>query len=301
MKKSKRVISVALALIIALSILTVGASAFTVSALGKTTLTKAVYNANATVTLGWTAASGANRYQIAKKMIYDSSYTYTEVNTTTYTDINLGYGTIIYYQVRPMYVKGKSVSYGAWSNTKSVTTLYKPTITSMNFLGNILNINWNRIFGAMEYKLAFKRVGDKAWNYRTVSKTYYNIPNPTKDAVYIAQVCPIAGKVSGPWSSAKTANPNALSKPVITSAGLAAWYTDMLIVSWTVQGPAERFVLYYKRAQDSGWSSINTSSLSEYIDGFDPNTVYYFQVRAFGMNGEASPYSAVKSYTTPAA
>lgn len=105
----------------------------------------------------------------------------------------------------------------------------------------------------------------------------------------------------GQWSAGKTANPNQISKPVITSAGLAAWYTDMLIVSWTVQGPAERFVLYYKRAQDSGWSSINTSSLSEYIDGFDPNTVYYFQVRAFGMNGEASPYSAVKSYTTPAA
>lgn len=299
MKKSKRIISVALALIIALSTFAVSTS-ITAGAIGKTTLNTAVYNANATVKLGWTAASGANRYQIAKKAIYDSKYSYMEVFDTSFTDTNLVYGTVIYYQIRPMYVKGKSVTYGAWSNTKAVTTLYKPTITSMNFLGDCLNINWNKIFGALGYKLAFKRIGDKAWNYRTVNKTYYNVPNPTKGAVYVAQVCPIAGNIAGPWSSAKTADPNAISKPVIKSAGLAAWYTDMIVVSWTVEGPAERFIFYYKRAQDPAWDSINTSGRSEVIDGVDPNTTYYFQVRAIGMNGQSSPYSAVKSFTTPA-
>ena len=78
MRKSKKILSVTLALIIALSTLIVGTSAITVNAAtpSKVTLVSTAYNTNATVTLGWTAASGASGYQIAKKRITDKGYTY---------------------------------------------------------------------------------------------------------------------------------------------------------------------------------------------------------------------------------
>ena len=187
MKASKKILSVTLALIIALSALMVGTSAVTANAAVKpvkVTLNKTEYRTDATVTLGWTAASGANRYQIAKKKLYDSKYTYTEVNNTTYNEY------------------GKSKTYGAWSNTKSITTLFRPTVTALRYLnGNMLNINWNKIKGVSHYKLAFKRTTDKAWNYRDAKSTYYNVPNATKGARYYIQVCPMNGKIAGQWSA----------------------------------------------------------------------------------------------------
>ena len=72
MMTSKKILSVTLALIIALSTLAAGTSAVTANAAVKpvkVTLKSTAYNSNATVTLGWTAASGARGYQIAKKKI----------------------------------------------------------------------------------------------------------------------------------------------------------------------------------------------------------------------------------------
>lgn len=300
LKKTKRIISAALALIIAISVITIGSTSFAAATTGKTTLTTAVYNSDATITLGWSAASGANRYQIAKKKLYDSGYAYTEVTKTTYNDKNIVSGTIYYYQIRPVYVKGKSVSYGAWSSTKSVATLYKPTITSMIFYGDILNINWNKIKGALGYRLAFRRITDTTWNYRIITTNFYNVPNPTKGAVYVAQVRALHGSVASAWSSAKTVNPNIPQQPVITSIGPVAWYNDVFIVTWIAAGEAEKFTVYYKRKQDGAWSSVDTSIHNQIFGDLDANTLYYFQVRAFGKNSEASPYSTVKSYTTPA-
>ncbi|WP_407723430.1 extracellular solute-binding protein [Ruminococcus sp. JL13D9] len=207
MRKSKKFLSVTLALIIALSTLIVGTSAITVNAAtpSKVTLVSTAYNTNATVTLGWTAASGANGYQIAKKRITDKGYTYLTSTGTSYNDKKVITGTIYYYQVRAFYKSGKNITYGAWSNSKSITTLYRPTVTSLNYLNNnLLNINWNKILGVSHYKLAFKRTIDKAWNYRNVKNTYFNISNPTKGTTYTIQVCPMNGTLAGQWSLVKS-------------------------------------------------------------------------------------------------
>ena len=205
MKASKKILSVTLALIIALSALMVGTSAVTANAAVKpvkVTLNKTEYRTDATVTLGWTAASGASGYQIAKKRITDKSYTYLTAAGTSYHDKNIIAGTIYYYQVRSVYKSGKSKTYGAWSSTKSITTLFRPTVTALRYLnGNMLNINWNKIKGVSHYKLAFKRTTDKAWNYRDAKSTYYNVPNATKGARYYIQVCPMNGKIAGQWSA----------------------------------------------------------------------------------------------------
>ena len=207
MRKSKKILSVTLALIIALSTLIVGTSAITVNAAtpSKVTLVSTAYNTNATVTLGWTAASGANGYQIAKKRITDKGYTYLTATGTSYNDKKVITGTIYYYQVRAFYKSGKNITYGAWSNSKSITTLYRPTVTSLNYLNNnLLNINWNKILGVSHYKLAFKRTIDKAWNYRNVKNTYFNVSNPTKGTTYTIQVCPMNGTIAGQWSLVKS-------------------------------------------------------------------------------------------------
>ena len=169
-----------------------------------TRLISTAYNSNATVTVGWNSADGANGYAVAKKKAGDKNYTYYYTANTSFTDKNIEGGTIYYYQIRPYYTNGKSAAYAQWSNTKSLTTLYKPTITNVNSTYKRMNINWNRIFGAKGYRLAYKRATDSVWNYRTVNTNYYNVPNPTKGATYYIQVCAVKDSLAGPYSEPKS-------------------------------------------------------------------------------------------------
>ena len=276
----------------------------TLNTLEKPNLNSVAYNSNASVTVGWTvsppAKSGVTKYQIAKKKTGDKNYTYLYSNTNSINDKNVVCGTVYFYQVRPVVVSGKNTYYGPWSNSKSITTLYRPTITSMNYLNNkLLNINWNKIKGVSHYKVAFKRTTDKAWNYREVKTNYYNVPNPTKGATYVAQICPMNGKVAGQWSAAKTKNIGNLSKPVINSVQYEEIYNNTVEVSWSYDGPAEEFLFYYKRAQDPNWRCTSTENTSEFLYYMEAETTYYFQVRARIVDGQYSPYSDVKSFTTP--
>lgn len=166
-----------------------------------TTLRRTAYNSNGTVTVGWDSAPGANGYAVAKKRSTDKSYTYYYVSGTSFTDRNVVGGALYYYQIRPYYSNGKSAAYSDWSNTKTITTLFRPTITNMNSTTSRLNINWNAIKGAKGYRVAFKRSYDSAWNYRTTTSRYYNVPNPTKGATYYVQVCAISGNLAGAYSA----------------------------------------------------------------------------------------------------
>lgn len=321
MRKSKKILSVTLALIMALSTLIVGTSAITVNAAtpSKVTLVSTAYNTNATVTLGWTAASGASGYQIAKKRITDKGYTYLTATGTSYNDKKVIAGTIYYYQVRAFYKSKKTTTYGAWSNTKSITTLYRPTVTGLNYIdNNVLMIDWNKILGVTHYKLAFKRATDKAWNYRDVKSTCYNVPNATRGARYYIQVCPMNGKIAGQWSAVNSKMIGLyFYKPTIKDIYITDHNDyqdedDYLVIDWTFPIKCDGCEIYVKKASDADWSS--SFSGFEHFDGesleylnmdaweIEPGNTYYFQVRAVVddfRNFAFSKFSNVYSFYVP--
>ena len=319
MRKTKNILSVTLALIIAMSTLLVGTSAITANTATKpvkVTLKSTVYRSDATVTLGWTAASGASGYQIAKKRITDKGYTYLTATGTSYNDKKIIPGTIYYYQVRSIYKSGKTTTYGAWSNTKSITTLYRPTVTGLTYFDNQpLIIDWNRIKGVSHYKLAFKRATDKAWNFRDVKGTCYNVQNPTRGARYYVQVCAMNGKIAGQWSAvnSKMIGSN-IYKPTITSVDIADNEDDCIQINWTFPIKCEGCEIYVKKATDDGWSSSRhyrdgfgfdgdgSEELDMYLWGIEPGNTYYFQVRAIMddfRNFAFSNFSNVYSFYVP--
>ena len=117
MQKSKKILSVTLALIMVLGVMVVGVPTMTAGAAGgaaPVSLKSTAYNSNATVTIGWQKGSGgATGYQIAKKKLGDKSYSYIYVggNTKSYNDKSVVCGTIYYYQVRSVYKVGKNTNY----------------------------------------------------------------------------------------------------------------------------------------------------------------------------------------------
>ena len=314
----KKIISITLALIMVLGVMVAGVPKMTASAAVKAasvSLKSTAYNSNATVTIGWQKGSGgATGFQIAKIKLGDKKYSYIYVgggNTKSYNDKNIVSGTIYYYQVRTVNKVGKTAYYSSWSNTKSITTLYKPTVTSLNYINNnTLNINWNSIKGVSHYRLAFKRLSDKAWNFRDVKNRYYNVPNPTFGEFYAVQVRPMNGNIAGPWSAVE-----------ITIAGAARISPDIEVVSqdtqnientsviWSYPIPCKKFYLYVQKAGDGYWthSVIDDKTYDEYNCEYynkynyksmtlSPGNTYYFQVRALDEYGNWSPFSKVYTY-----
>lgn len=319
MRKSKKILSVTLALIMVLGVMVIGVPTMTAGAAGgaaSVSLKSTAYNSNATVTIGWQKGSGgATGFQIAKKKLGDKSYSYFYVgggNTKSYNDKSVVCGTIYYYQVRTVYKVGKNTNYGAWSNSKTITTLYRPTITSMNYISYNLNINWNSIKGVSHYRLAFKRTTDKAWNYRDVKNRYYNVKNPTYGATYVVQVCPMNGSIAGQWSAAKSLLITIGNiKPQITHTVGDNIY-NRIIIEWSFPMECPTFFLYYKKAQDSSWTSekwytsgaggdysesnnISTFNCGCRISDAEEGTTYYIQLRVCDKYGHYSNYSSVST------
>lgn len=302
MRKSKKILSVTLALIMVLGVMVIGVPTMTAGAAGgaaSVSLKSTAYNSNATVTIGWQKGSGgATGFQIAKKKLGDKSYSYFYVgggNTKSYNDKSVVCGTIYYYQVRTVYKVGKNTNYGAWSNSKTITTLYRPTITSMNYISYNLNINWNSIKGVSHYRLAFKRTTDKAWNYRDVKNTYFNVSNPTKGTTYTIQVCPMNGTIAGQWSLVKSIDiAPPIEKPVIKNISYNN-NTGIAKVEWTNTDDCDGYIVYYKSVMGDNWSSSNVGDRESFSVKAEPGNTYYFQLRAY-KQGEYSPYSNVSKY-----
>ena len=309
MKNMKKILSVTLALIMILGVMAAGVPTMTAGAAGKAasvSLKSTAYNSNATVTIGWQRSSGgATGYQIAKKKLGDKSYTYIYVgggNTKSYNDKSIVCGTVYYYQVRTVNKIGKTAYYSSWSNTKSITTLYKPTVTSINNINNKLNINWNSIKGVSHYRLAFKRLSDKAWNFRDVKNRYYNVPNPTYGEFYAVQVRPMNGNIAGPWSEVDytIAGMAPTNTPVIEVASQDTQNSEYTSVVWSYPSECEKYYFYVQKAGDGYW----THSIVDDIDGrynyksmpLSGGNTYYFQVRALDKYGNWSPFSKVYKY-----
>ena len=155
-------------------------------------------------TLAWSVTGGANKYQIAKKRIGDSSYTYYTTTATSYTDKNVVNANTYCYQVRAMYATEKNgTAYGAWSASKSVPTLVAPTVTLSN-KSNGIRVTWNSIRGAIRYIVYFKKSIDKNWSSAITTNLYYPILNTQRGATYYVQVRPVGATVSQPYSSVKS-------------------------------------------------------------------------------------------------
>ena len=167
-----------------------------------TKLVSAAYNSS--VTVSWNVADGANGYAVARKKPTDINYTYLYTTQTTFTDTNVDPGAKYFYQVRPYYSNGKSAAYAPWSNTLSLTTIQKPTITDVSSTDENMSISWDAANGATSYKLAFKRDTDTAWNFGTTDLRCYDVPDPAPGATYYVQVCPINGNLAGPYSAVES-------------------------------------------------------------------------------------------------
>lgn len=264
--------------------------------LGQVKINTLYYNGNNT--LSWNKVNGANNYQIARIKKGDSAFTYFTTNNNNFTEANAIGGTMYTYQVRAMYQTSNSgTAYGAWSSSKSVVTLVKPTVTLYS-QSNAVLAKWNSIRGALKYVVYFKTAAATKWNQAFVTGLSIPITGVKKGTKYFVQVRPVGKYEYGPYSTAKSIVFSPLQNYSVTKTTVTlSNKTNGINATWKPVNGAGKYIVYFKSASAANWSSVETAKNTFLLTNTVKGLRYYVQVQPvinYALGAYSSPVSIVR-------
>ena len=238
----------------------------------------------------WGAVKGAQRYAVYYKAAEDSKWTVASTYNTYYPILGVKSGTLYYVQVRPV---AGNVS-GTYSKVKGMTFIGVPDVTLSNTVDSAV-VSWKKVEGANGYQIAKLKKGASAFSYINTEETSYSDKDVAGGSVYYYQVRAMYktetnGTAYGAWSPSKLIL--RMTQPAVTLSNKS----NGIRAEWKAVAGAARYVVYFKTAAASSWSSAITNNTYYPILNTHSGTHYYVQVRPAG-GGVYGPYSSPKGIT----
>ena len=231
--------------------------------------------------LTWNAVSGATSYKVYRATSQNGTYSLLgTVTTTSYINTGAKDGVTYYYKVKAVNSAGES----AYSNTvsgqsKSVTPKPSAPVVKIGHSASSGKpmLTWNAVDGAASYKV-----------YRATTKNgAYTVINTTKALTYTN-----VGAALGTTYYYKVEALNASGKSIGFSAIVEGKVAPVLAVgyssvsgkpqlTWKAVPGATEYQVYRSTQQNSGYSKINTTTSTSYVNtGAKANTTYYYRIVA---------------------
>ena len=231
--------------------------------------------------LTWNAVSGATSYKVYRATSQNGTYSLLgSVTVTSYTNTGAKDGVTYYYKVKAINSAGES----AYSNTvsgQSKTVTPKPAAPVVKIGHSATSgkpmLTWNAVDGAASYKV-----------YRATAKNgAYSVINTTKALTYTN-----VGAALGTTYYYKVEALNASGKSIGFSAIVEGKVAPVLAVgyssvsgkpqlTWKAVPGATEYQVYRSTQQNSGYSKINTTTSTSYVNtGAKANTTYYYKIVA---------------------
>ena len=231
--------------------------------------------------LTWNAVSGATSYKVYRATSQNGTYSLLgTVTATSYTNTGAKDGVTYYYKVKAVNSAGES----AYSNivsgqSKSVTP--KPSAPVVKIGHSATSgkpmLTWNAVDGAASYKV-----------YRATAKNgAYSVINTTKALTYTN-----TGAALGTTYYYKVEALDAAGKSLGFSDVVEGKVAPVLAVgyssvsgkpqlTWKAVPGATEYQVYRSTQQNSGYSKINTTTSTSYVNtGAKANTTYYYKIVA---------------------
>ncbi len=256
-------------------------------------VTQSLGNTSAGLSVKWNAAANATSYIVYYRRADVSAWSSSATAATSFYVPGAQSGVMYCVQIQSVGYGGVR---GSYSRVKSMTYLGCPAFTSLSYSGSN-KLAWSKVGGANKYQIAKKKSGDSAYQYIVVTTNSYTDSNIVKNATYCYQVRAMYataknGTAYGAWSKTGTlAAVTALEKPNVSLSNKS----NGIRVDWNKINGAKKYVVYFRKASVSTWSSIETTNNYYPYLNVQSGTLYCFQVRPIGaVNG---PYSRVKSLT----
>ena len=224
--------------------------------------------------LTWNAVSGATSYKVYRATSQNGTYSLLgTVTATSYTNTGAKAGVTYYYKVKAVNSAGESAYSNIVSGRATVTTL---TMGHSSTSGKP-QLTWKAVSGAASYRV-----------YRATTKNgAYTVINTTKALTYTN-----VGAALGTTYYYKVEALNAAGKSLGFSAVVEGKVAPVLAVgyssvsgktqlTWKAVPGATEYQVYRSTQQNSGYSKINTTTATSYVNtGAKANTTYYYKIVA---------------------
>ena len=230
--------------------------------------------------LTWNAVSGATSYKVYRATSQNGTYSLLgTVTTNSYTNTGAKAGTTYWYKVKAVNSAGES----AYSNVVrgQVKSTGQTTVTTLT-LGHSSasgkpQLTWKAVSGAASYKV-----------YRATTKNgVYSVINTTKALTYTNTGAALGTtyyyKVEALNASGKSMGFSAIVEGKVAPV-LAVGYSSVSgkpQLTWKAVPGATEYQVYRSTQQNSGYSKINTTTATSYVNtGAKANTTYYYKIVA---------------------
>ena len=224
--------------------------------------------------LTWNAVSGATSYKVYRATSQNGTYSLLgTVTTTSYTNTGAKAGVTYYYKVKAVNSAGESAYSNVVSGKTTVTTL---TMGHSSTSGKP-QLTWKAVSGAASYKV-----------YRATAKNgAYSVINTTKALTYTN-----TGAALGTTYYYKVEALDAAGKSLGFSDVVEGKVAPVLAVgyssvsgkpqlTWKAVPGATEYQVYRSTQQNSGYSKINTTTSTSYVNtGAKAGTTYYYKIVA---------------------
>ena len=224
--------------------------------------------------LTWNAVSGATSYKVYRATSQNGTYSLLgTVTTTSYTNTGAKAGTTYYYKVKAVNSAGES----AYSNTVSGRATVTTLTMGHSATSGKPQLTWKAVSGAASYRV-----------YRATTKNgAYTVINTTKALTYTNTGAALGTtyyyKVEALNASGKSMGFSAIVEGKVAPV-LAVGYSSVSgkpQLTWKAVPGATEYQVYRSTQQNSGYSKINTTTSTSYVNtGAKAGTTYYYRIVA---------------------
>ena len=303
MKKSKKLLSIFLAAVIALSVFavactTIGAAEIDDAAVGETKYYSVTLSVGQSYDIDFSLPAYQSYYQNPNIRISNPSVISfsKKGSTAVFTGRSAGYCdvsiTAAVYDSREQSLQLIDVVFKFTVKSNSTPAVTKPgstSFTSVTYDGTNNTLKWTSARNATSYQIARKKTGDRDYAYFSSTDTSGRDTNVTAGVKYTYQIRAKNGSTYGAWSKSVTVV--TMTKPALSVSNKS----NGIRAEWSSVRGATKYKVYYKSEYDSGWSSVTTSNKYYPLLNTVTGRKYAFQVQPIGSSSIAGPYSSVKN------
>lgn len=176
--------------------------------------------------------------------------------------------------------------------TTSAATAAPTGLTLTNKIG-YLHIQWNKVSGALNYKMEYRTSKTPNWRSVTTTQNYWNISNPQSGVKFDIRITSLSKQgYIGKTSNIVTITYVEAPKNIVLSNAV-----NNIQVTWSGVNGAYGYRVAYKPVNtlQGYWSYKTANGVSTTIPTKFAGVKYYVQIQSLGQSGYNSSYTGVKS------
>ena len=249
------------------------------------------------VTLSWSAISGASSYTVQYRL--NGTTTWTTAAPVTGTEISLtglAESTVYQWRVKASCSTYSSIASFNTGGSGNNTSCSQPSnLNAVNVSATSVILSWSAISGASSYTVQYRLNGTTTWTTAApVTGTEISLTGLTESTVYQWRVkasCSSYSSIAS-FNTGGSGNNTACSQP--SNLNAVNLSTTSVTLSWSEISGAFSYAVQYRINGTTTWTIVNPIAATNVtLTGLLENTVYQWRVKA-----SCSTYSSITTFNT---